>query len=299
MQLDQRQCEAFRITIERGSLEQAASQLHVTPSAISQRIRGLEAAFGRPLLVRSRPCRATPDGQALLQFLQRAALLEADLVARFNEGHDSPLTVPLAVNADSVASWLLPALAPFLIAERVLLDVTVDDQDHTYTLLQAGLALGCVSTEARAMRGCVAESLGVMRYRALAAPDFMLRWFPQGVTRESLRLAPAMVFNRKDNLQADFLRRHFGLSEQAWPRHYLPASEAYLQAVRLGLGWGMLPEVQVGGLFDLSALVELQPQHPVDVGLYWHSWKVQSPRLDQLSQTLIQAARLALQPLVR
>ncbi|NLR74177.1 LysR family transcriptional regulator ArgP [Leeia aquatica] len=297
MQLDQKQCEAFRVAIERGSLEQAATALHVTPSAISQRIRALEASLGRPLLVRSRPCRATPDGQALLQYVQRAALLEADLVARFTEGEEALLTVPVAVNADSVASWFLPAVAPFLIAQRVLLDVTVDDQDHTYQLLQAGLALGCISTEAQPMRGCVAEPLGVMRYRAMASADFMQRWFPDGVSRERLRHAPVMVFNRKDRLQADFLQQHFGLSDQAWPRHYLPASEPFLQAVRLGLGWGMLPEVQVGGLADCNGLHDLLPAHPVDVGLYWHSWKVQSPRLEHLSRTLVQAGQRMLRPL--
>ena len=296
MKLDHKQCEAFVAAADNGSFEMAAQQLHVTPSAISQRIRALEEVLGKPLLVRSRPCRATRDGQLLRQHLQRAALLEADLAANFAEDQHAMLSIALAVNADSVASWFLPALAPFLIRERVLLDVIVDDQDHTYTLLQAGLALGCVSTEAQPMRGCTAEPLGIMRYRAMATPDYMQRWFSQGVSRDTLRRAPVMIYNRKDRLQADFLLKHFGLPEDAYPCHYLPASDPYLQAVRLGLGWGMLPEVQLATLATAHGLVSLLPDKPVDIGLYWHSWKVQSPRLAQLSSTLITAARQALTP---
>lgn len=295
MKLDPRQSEAFQAAIASGSLEAAARQLHVTPSALSQRIRALEESLGKPLLVRSRPCRPTREGQLLLQHLQRAALLEADLAASFRDDANTLLSVPLALNADSVASWFLPALAPFLISKGILLELTVDDQDHTYNLLQAGLAVGCVSTEAQAMRGCSTVKLGVMRYRAMASAAFKQRHFAAGVTRDALRQAPVMIYNRKDKLQDNWLQQHFGLSQSACPCHYLPASDPYLQAVRLGLGWGMLPEVQVAAHGGHEGLLDLLPQHPVDVMLYWHSWKVQAPRLEQLSAALVAAAREALQ----
>lgn len=294
MKLDPKQCEAVLAVIETGSFEQAASRLHLTPSAVSQRVRALEIQLGSPLLVRSRPCRATQAGQRLLQYLRRAQLLEQDLQAEFAGNQSAALTLAVAVNADSLASWFLPALAEFLIREQVLLDLTVDDQNHTYALLEAGLALGCISTEPLPMRGCVTETLGSMRYRCMASPGYRQRWFPEGMNRSAARLAPVLTFDRKDRLQADFLLRHFGLSADAYPCHYIPASEAYLQAVCLGLGWGMIPEVQMGQLQHSAALVDLAPEQPADVGLFWHRWKVQSPRLELMSATLVQAARQVL-----
>jgi LysR family transcriptional regulator (chromosome initiation inhibitor) len=291
MKLDSRQCEAVLAVIDSGSFEQAAVRLHLTPSAVSQRVRALETFLGAPLVVRTRPCRATPAGQRLLQHLRRVQSLEEDLQADFAGEQAAPLSIAIALNNDTLASWFLPALAPFLSREEILLDLTLDDQDHTYTLLEAGRALGCVSTEAQPMRGCAVEPLGAMRYRCMASPDFRARWFGKGMTRAAVQRAPVVVFDRKDRLQTDFLLKHYGVTEDAWPRHYVPASEPYMQAIALGLGWGMLPELQMHDLYKRGVLVDIAPQRPTDIALYWHSWKVQSPRMERLSRALVQAAR--------
>ena len=291
MKLDSRQCEAVLTVIDSGSFEQAATLLHLTPSAVSQRVRALELFLGTPLVVRTRPCRATPAGQRLLQYLRRVQSLEEELQAEFAGEQAAPPRIAIALNTDSLASWFLPALAPFLIREQLLVDLILDDQDHTYTLLEAGLALGCVSTEAKAMRGCVAEPLGAMRYRCMASPDFRELWFDKGMARAAVQRAPVVVFDRKDRLQADFLLKHYGLTEGAWPRHYVPAADPYMQAIALGLGWGMLPELQMRDLQERGLLVDIAPQRPTDVALYWHGWKVQSPRMERLTATLVQAAR--------
>jgi len=296
MGFDRRQCDALCAVLDTGSFEQAALRLNLTASAISQRVRALEESLGKSLVVRGRPCHATPAGQRLLTYLRRARLLEQDLQAEFAGDAAEPLQVAVAVNADSLASWLLPAVAPFVIDEGILLDLIVDDQDHTHALLEAGQAIGCVSTAEKAMRGCVAEPLGTMRYRAMAAPAFRQRWFARGMTRAAARRAPVMAYNRKDKLQEEYLLRHFGLPPGSYPCHYLPASDPYLRAIALGIGWGMLPEVQMGDLERRGMLVDLMPAHPHDVALWWHRWKVQSPRLERLSKALAGAARTALLP---
>ncbi|HEY5800765.1 MAG TPA: ArgP/LysG family DNA-binding transcriptional regulator, partial [Burkholderiaceae bacterium] len=200
MSLDPRHCAALIAVIESGSFEQAAAQLHLTPSAVSQRVRALEEALGKPLVIRTRPCRATPDGQRLLRHLRMARLLEQELEAEFEGDDAAPLTVALAVNADSLASWVLPALVPFARQENILLDLTVEDQNHTFALLEAGKVSGCISTQAKAMRGCAAEALGTMRYRAMAAPEFKAQWFAGGMTQAAARRAPALFYNCKDDL---------------------------------------------------------------------------------------------------
>lgn len=294
--LDTRKGEALLAVIDSGSFEQAALLLHLTPSAVSQRVSAMESELGMPLVVRSKPCRATAAGQRLIQYLRRSRLLEQEFMADSGDHPARPLSVALAVNNDTLGTWLLPGLAQFLISEQILLDIALDDQDHTYSLLSQGLALAGVSSEAEPMRGCHVEPLGAMRYHLLAAPAFAAKWFPNGLQRDAARVAPLMVFDRKDKLQADFLLRELGLAAGSYPCHYMPATEAFMSAIRLGLGYGMVPEQQFGGLVDSGELVDLAPHKPVDVHLYWHAWRVQSPKLERLSAQVIAAARKALQP---
>ncbi|AVT11556.1 LysR family transcriptional regulator ArgP [Paracidovorax avenae] len=298
MKLDSRQCEAFLAVAEAGSFEQAAGALHLTPSAVSLRVRALETRLGQPLLVRGRPCRATRAGRQLLQHLQRARAMERELLADLaGDGGDAAFsTVALAVNADSLATWLLPSLAPALQRERIALELMVDDQEHTHALLEAGLVHACVSVQPEAMRGCVAEPLGTMRYRLVASPAFAAQWFPRGITRSSARRAPIVVFNRKDALQAQVLRRAFGLQASACPSHYVPASEPFVAAVRCGLGYGMVPELQIPGAVERGELVDVLPDAAIDLALFWHGWRQQPPRLERLARSAMEAARRVLGP---
>ena len=292
--LDARKGEALLAVIDSGSFEQAALRLNLTASAVSQRVSAMESELGMPLIIRGKPCRATAAGQRLVQYLRRARLLEDEFIADSGASNGHALSVALAVNNDTLATWLLPGLATFLIRENILLDIMLDDQDHTYTLLSQGLALAGVSSHAEPMRGCEAQALGAMRYRLLASPAFAARWFPKGLEREAARVAPLMVFDRKDTLQSAFLQRELGLPPGSYPCHYMPASEAFAHAVRLGLGYGMLPELQYGSDVDNGVLVDLAPALPTDVMLYWHAWRVQSPKLERLSAQAVAAARSAL-----
>jgi LysR family transcriptional regulator (chromosome initiation inhibitor) len=290
MKIDPRRSAAFLAAIDSGSLEAAAQQLNITSSAVSQRISALEQDLGTPLLIRSRPCRPTAPGMRLLQFLRRRALLEAEFLAE-TDSDAVPVRVPLAVNNDTLATWLLPVLAPVLAAEQLLVEFVLDDQWHTFTLLEQGRALACISGEPEPMRGCTVTPLGIMRYRLVASQDFARRCFPGGFTREVARRAPVVVFDRKDSLQAAFLLQHFGLPEGAYPFHYVPASDPFADAIRLGLGYGLLPLEQCAGLLAAGQLVDLTPQLHLDVSLHWHAWRIQPPRLERMGAALVKGAR--------
>ncbi|CAH0247297.1 HTH-type transcriptional regulator ArgP [Massilia sp. Bi118] len=295
MKIDPRRSEAFLAAVDSGSLEAAASRLKLTPSAVSQRISALEQDLGTPLLIRTRPCRPTAPGMRLLQFLRRRELLEAEFLAE-TEDATVPVRVPLAVNNDTLATWLLPVLAPVLAAEGLLVEFVLDDQWHTFTLLEQGRALACISGEPEPMRGCTVTPLGIMRYRLVASKDFAQRWFPGGITREAARKAPVVVFDRKDSLQAAFLLQHFGLPEGSYPFHYVPASDPFAQAIRLGLGYGMLPLEQCAAMLQAGQLVDLTPQLHMDVSLHWHAWRIQPPRLERMGAALVKGARAVLLP---
>lgn len=296
MEIDPRRGAAFAAAIDTGSLEQAAARLHITPSAVSQRIAALEEDLGMPLLVRTRPCRPTAPGMRLLQFLRRRALLEAEFMADM-QSDGGPLKVALAVNNDTLATWLLPALAPILLAEQLLVDLVLDNQGHTFALLEQGRAVACIAGASEPMRGCTVSPLGAMRYRMVAAPAFARHYFPDGMTRDTARRAPVMVFDHKDLLQKQFLLQHFGLQEGDYPFHFVPASDPFVQAILAGLGYGMLPDAQCAALLASGALVDLAPQWTVNVPLYWHAWQIQPVRLERMGAQLIAAARRVLLPL--
>jgi LysR family transcriptional regulator, chromosome initiation inhibitor len=297
MELDLAQLRALQVAVSEGSLDAAARTLHVTPSAVSQRLRALESATGRVLLVRSRPVRATPSGEAVLRLARQVELLTADTVRELGDPEeradgDRPVALPIAVNADSLATWVLPALAP--LAGSCAFDLHREDQEHTGALLRDGTVMAAVTAEPDPVPGCAVTRLGGMRYRPMATAGFRTRWFPDGVTTPALASAPVVVFDRRDDLQHAWLR---GRAEQPVepPQHFVPSSADYVSAVRLGLGWGMVPDLQRSPADD-GHLVELDPAGSVDVVLYWQQWRLRSPSLDRVAAAVVAAARTALNP---
>lgn len=284
MRLDSRQTTAFLAVAEHGSFEIAAQQLHLTSSALSQRIKALELELNSVLFVRSRPCRLSNAGQRLLSHLKRLQILENEVYSDLLGEAAGTNNLALAVNADSLDTWFLPAVAEFCQQHAITLDLCVDDQEHTQTLLAQGQVLACISTLAQSLPGCEAEFLGVMRYQAACSKAFYQRWFAQGVNFASLRLAPLVNYNRKDQLQRRFLHEHFGLQHSQWICHHIPASTPFNQALSLGLGWGMMPEHMLTKPHDLQLLAQ---DKPIDVPLYWHSWKLQGRSLNLLKQHLL------------
>jgi LysR family transcriptional regulator (chromosome initiation inhibitor) len=287
MDVDLAQLRALDATVRGGTLEAAARVLHVTPSAISQRLRALEVATGRILLVRTKPVQVTESGQAVLRLARQVDLLTAD-VARELGGDGAPQrapTLPIAVNADSMATWVLPALAP--LAGDVCFDLYREDQEHTSALLRAGTVMAAVTADAEPVPGCTSTCLGAMRYRPMATPGFVRRWFPGGPTPEALGRAPVVVFDRKDELQHRYLHAQAG-SDVAPPVHYVPAAADLVIAVTLGLGWGMVPDLQARG--GTAELVVLDPEAVVDVVLYWQQWRLRSTALDGVREAVLAAA---------
>ena len=285
----------FATVLSEGTLDAAARQLHITPSAVSQRLKALEQATGRVLLQRSNPAQATEAGEVVLRLAQQVAQLEADAGAELGLASDGPqLSVPIVVNADSLAVWFLQALAKVPPGLGVTFDLHRDDEQHSTSLLRSGTVMAAVTATADPVQGCRVESLGVMRYRAVAAPKYIDRWlpdFPGGVDGTALNRVPTVDFDRKDTYQWAFVTswpdtaRKSPLQRKG-PRHYVPASQDFGDAIRLGLGWGLIPEVQCGPDIAEGRLVELAPDRPFDVPLYWQRWKTSSKVLDVLSDTV-------------
>jgi LysR family transcriptional regulator, chromosome initiation inhibitor len=292
MDLDLGQLRALRTAVDAGTFDAAARALHVTPSAISQRIKALEQATGRVLLVRSRPVRPTEAGSAVLRLAREVDLLTAEAARDLADEPGRLLEVPLAVNADSLATWLLPALAP--LRGEMVFDLHRADEDRTAALLRDGSVVAAVTTAREAVAGCTSAPLGVLRYRPVAAPAFLAEWFPDGVTAAALARATVVHFDRHDDLQRRWLRRRTrGRAEP--PAHHVPSSDGFERAVRDGFGWGMLLEHQLAAL-PPDAVVLLDPDEAVAVRLHWQRWRLRSRSLERLTEVVLDAGRAALRP---
>jgi LysR family transcriptional regulator (chromosome initiation inhibitor) len=293
--LDYASLSALAWVVKEGSFERAARALHVTPSAVSQRIRLLEERMGCALVVRAQPCVATETGRRLCQHADRVRLLEHELQGKVPRlgGEDTRVPLPVAVNADSLATWFAPAVAAFAATAPVLMEVAVDDQDHTAEWLRSGMVLAAVTGVSRAATGCNSQALGTMRYLAAASPAFIDNYFSKGVGASSLARTPSLVFNTKDALQVRWVRRQCHRHVEL-PQHRLPSSQAFVTAAVAGMGWGLHPESLISRHLLDGSLVELVPGSALDVPLYWHQARAASSLLEGLTRAIVTAARGAL-----
>ena len=291
--LDYALLAALAAVVRTGSFERAAQQLHVTPSAVSQRVKLLEERLGTILVVRGVPCTGTPAGQRLCQHVEQVSLLESELRHELPgiQHAGPPVTVRIAVNADSLATWFVAAMAE---TPDCLFDLVLDDQEHSADWLRRGEVLAAVTASAKPVQGCDSTPLGALRYVATASPAFVHRHFPEGVDVASLARAPRLTFNSKDRLQTQWTRQAFG-AEIASPTHWLPSSQAFIDAALAGLGWGMNPEMLVAGHLRDGRLVALVPDQPLDVPLFWQRSRIASRTLADITRAVLSTARAVLQ----
>lgn len=294
--------ECLAAILEEGGFERAAQRLSITQSAVSQRLRALEAQVGTVLVVRSRPLKATAAGQLLLKHTKMLRLLRADLENDLKElapssagGGREEERVSVAINADSIATWALPALNELAI-KGLPIEIITDDQDFTHEWLREGQVLGCVTSMNQALRGCRMEPLGRMDYAAVASAAFARQHLPDGLTAHTFARVPFVAFNRKDDLQREFVAKAFGLKRVVLRQLFVPSSEGQVRAVRADWGVSVTPRMLVQPLLDAGELVDVAPFYHHPVALYWHCWNLSSEVLDALSGALRRAAAEQLKP---
>ena len=290
--LDYKLLQALACVVEQGGFERAARFLGLSQSAVSQRIKLLEARIGAPVLRRATPPAPTDTGQRLLNHVQQVRLLEQDLRhdVAIPGDDQAPARLRVVLNADSLATWWAGAVAELCQQQPLLLDLLVDDQDVGLRRMRAGEVVGCLCATERPVAGARSVPLGAMRYLAVASPAFIGRHFAEGVTRAALQRTPAVVFGPDDQLQHRFLASQDLDCE--FPHHLCPSSEGFVRMLAAGMGWGMVPALQAQAELDDGRLRELLPGTHVDVVLHWHYWRNGGQLLEQLTAQLQrQAAR--------
>ena len=296
--IDHHLIQAVAAVVREGSFEAAARSLKVTPSAISQRVKLIEERLGSVLIVRGQPCTATDIGARLCRHAELMGALEAQLHRELPELAQGgmapgPASLRVAVNADSLGTWFVGAMARFGQDDATLLELSVDNEDHTADWLRRGRVLGAVTSIASPVQGCRSRRLGALRYLATASPAFVERFLAEGIDAGTLARTPSLKFDGKDELQSQWVRRLLR-RDVPLPAHRVPSTQPAVDAALAGVGWGMNPECLVRDHLEAGRLVELVPGVVIDVALYWQSARLPVPALERLGRAVAATAAEAL-----
>lgn len=283
----------FITIVDEGSFEGAARKLHLTPSAISQRVKAMEQRVGSVLLQRTRPISLTSAGSTVLRVARQLARLTDDAAQELGMSVGGKTVLPIVVNADSLATWFVPALAAAATETGAHFEITRADETMSTERLKSGEAVAALTATREPVAGCTSTRIGVDRYRAVCAPEFFDDYFSNGVSAETLEAAPMIEFDRHDEFQRRFIRRVTRARIDP-PRHFVPSSHEFALAIELGMGWGMVPELQCKAALSAGRLVEIKPESSLAMPLFWQRWNIPSPLLDRVSAVIISHAHRAL-----
>ncbi|WP_342774588.1 LysR family transcriptional regulator ArgP [Litorilituus sediminis] len=286
---------ALNAIIENQSFELAAQKLFISQSAISQRIKALEEAMGQPILIRSQPIQATKAGEQLLSHFKKVQQLESELLPHLlPDKPASPLKIALAVNADSLATWFIKAITPAVENELIELNLIIEHEQRTLDKLRSGEAIGAVSTEAKPLKGYRSFKLGKMEYYLVSSPGFKEKYFSGGVTAQTLKMAPAISYDHKDDMHTKYIAQHFDLAANEYYCHTVKSSEAFVGLAKAGAAYCLLPSLQIIDELNSGELVNLCPDKILTRRLYWHSWVLVKGVNKALSQQVIRAGQALL-----
>jgi LysR family transcriptional regulator (chromosome initiation inhibitor) len=295
--LDYKLLKALAMVIDEGGFEKAARKLHLTQSAVSQRIKMLEEYVGQILLTRTTPPAATNAGLGYLAHYRKVQQLESDLPPTKKQVDVRPhTTLAIGVNADSLGTWFLDAVDVIIKKQQLILDIQVDDQDETQNFLQNGQVSGCITTHAKALQGCRMEKLGCVEYGIFCTPEFADRWFPKGISLSLFETVPTIQFNRKDNFNEKFHRLLFDALPVKAPTFYVPSTEIFVDFILRGFCYGAIPHQQSKPLTAAGKLIDLAPSCKVTIDLYFHFWNLKSEVMENFSREFIARTKKILQP---
>ncbi|EOX4098548.1 LysR family transcriptional regulator ArgP [Vibrio sp. 2art] len=286
--LDYKWIEALDAIVYQGSFERAAEHLFVSQSAISQRIKQLEKFLAQPVLIRSQPPKPTLIGKKLLGLYRRVRLLEHEILPELkNDTSTRPVQLSLATNADSLATWLLPALKNVMKQRQVELKLTIYGEYRSIEKLKSGEVTGAISLESQPIPGCRADYLGRIDYVCVASPEFYQRYFSKGVNNQTLAKAPAVSYDQYDDLHKTFLTEHFNVNPDSVIHHNISSSEAFLKVALAGVAYCLIPRLQITDELDRGVLVDVTPGFLMSHRIYWHHWQLETGVLQEISHAIV------------
>ncbi|MDR0805879.1 MAG: LysR family transcriptional regulator ArgP [Enterobacteriaceae bacterium] len=290
--IDYKSLRLLDLIIKEQGFEKAASKLFITQSAVSQRVKQLENQVGTLLLTRTVPPKPTKYGEKLLGLLYHVQLIEHDMFSN-DYGHYT-LNIPISVNADSLATWVLPALKDFLEDSSIRLDIKTDDESRTLDYLIRGEVVGAISLQPLPIIGGRCDLLGTLDYIFVSTPSFAEKYFPKGVTQDALLKTPIVAFDFTSDMHHSFLQQYFGLTPGSLPCHIVGSSEAYIKLILQDSACCMISKQQIKEELASGKIINLVPNLVQHKKLYWHRYLPESETIKKMSHCIVQYANSVL-----
>jgi LysR family transcriptional regulator for metE and metH len=238
-----------------GSVTRAADTLHLTQSALSHQLRGLESRLGTPLFHRvGKRMLPTPAGTHLIETAQRVLELVDRTETSIKNG-SANATVPLRLSTEcyTVYHWL-PALLASYRRLHPKVGVTIDVNatgDPLKALLDGRIDLAIVTSRVTDRRLCV-EPLFTDEFNVIVSTSHRLatRAF---VAPEDFAAEALILYTDPDDSHA-YQRVLVPARVKPASVQKVPLTEAIVELVRAGLGVGILttwmaePYVRAGGI---------------------------------------------------
>lgn len=291
MDIDYKLLKALNSVVQQQSFENASSDLNISQSAVSQRIKLLEEFVGHPVLIRSKPLTLTDIGHSLINHYKQVELLERDLLPNIKaENPQGSIRLSLSVNADSLSIWFIDALSPLLKRHPIELDIHVLDENRTTQKLKSGEAFGALSTQPNPLSGYKADYVGDLVYVLVCSPEYRTKHFSDGVNQKSLKFATGVVYDQLDKMHLDFIKQEFDMPHGSYPCHHVRSSEAFVDLAKNSVAYALLPELQIRTELATGKLVNLLPKTTMASPLYWHSWILGKGIFKQASEMIVEYA---------
>lgn len=283
------------LAVEReGSLDRAALTKGVTKSAISQTLKLLEERMGAVTLNRN-STETTHLGAKLCRHMEHVNLLEQRFLienAHLLGKIELPsVTVKIAIDDDSLSSWFTDVVkGTHAIHDRVLLDIVMAKGDETFREMQDGKISAAISTRDTPLPNFTTYTLGRHIYYATATPEFVSRYFANGVTIDALKQAPSVRYGRQRDHSDQWIERAFDANEII-SSDTVASSHGIANACIDGAAWGMNPSLLVKDYLDRGELVELIPGVTIAQNIYWHVSSIGNETLAPVTRNVRDAAQ--------
>lgn len=291
--MDYQAIAALMAVVETQSFQDAADKLCVTQSAVSQRIKGLESFYGEPLLIRTLPYRPTRLGSILLDHFRRVKLLEEAL----NETLDSAQAlqkISIAISRDSLETWFVSVIDQIKTLPSITLEILADDQETTLSYLKNGLVSACASTHNKPLPGCKIDLIGYFDYILVSSPEFKKTYFSGKNIKQALMNAPAIIFDNKDQLHAQYLKLFFDIENDHIPYHVIPSVAGFRQFALNGYAYALIPKIDIMNELKQGTLMNLFPEKVWKMPVYWHSWGIETKCYNLFNELVVRIGKKVL-----
>ena len=273
MKLLSQNLQAFTIIARLGTVHAAARQLGLAQTAVTQRIKILEADLRASLFTRSRRgMTLTESGHALLKYCREAEDLEGEALAKIGgESAHSSYRIILEGPSSILRSRVIPATANILKEfQQVAVEFRISDDSSGVLSLKRGLSDVAIIPRGDVVSEFDSRLIKPERYVLVVGPDWAKRSVNEIIENERI-----IDFDAADTMSFQWLEK-FGLRKDARDdRHFVNNTDALASMVMQGLGYSVLATEFAEPYLDRCDLFQVAKGKHLDfeMALAWYPRK--------------------------